>query len=93
MAPEKVSALPVPGFKFPYSPIIIVTRRRADSETSEARGVEAHVSALQSNLPPPQLKKATKKRVRKRKTEEPERARPNHDSQDEGLFVIIQRTA
>ena len=32
---------------------------RGDSETSEARGVEAHVSALQSNLPPPQLKETT----------------------------------
>ena len=61
MAPEKVSALP--EFKIPCSPII-VTRRRADSETSEASGVEAHVSVHQSNLPPPQLKKATKKCVR-----------------------------
>ena len=66
MAPEKVSALP--GFKFPYSPIIIVTRRRADSETSEARGVEAHVSVQQSNLPLPQLKEATRKRDRNQKS-------------------------
>ena len=62
MAPETASALP--GFKIPYSSIYIVTRRRADSETSEASGVEAHVSVHQSNLPPPQLKKATKKCVR-----------------------------
>ena len=66
MAPEKASALP--GLKIPYSPICIVTRRRADSETSEASGVEARVSVQQSNLPPPQLKEATKKRVRKRKS-------------------------
>mmetsp|Transcript_17961 Transcript_17961/g.32618 ORF Transcript_17961/g.32618 Transcript_17961/m.32618 type:complete len:85 (+) Transcript_17961:165-419(+) len=84
MAPETASALA--GFKIPCSPII-VTRRRADSETSEASSVEENVSVQQSNLTPPQLKKATKKRVRKRKTEEPERARPNQDSQDEGWWV------
>ena len=67
MAPEKASALP--GLKIPYSPICIVTRRRADSETSEASGVEARVSVQQSNLPPPQLKEATKKRVWKRKSQ------------------------
>ena len=71
MAPEKASALP--GLKIPYSPICIVTRRRADSETSEASGVEARVSVQQSNLPPPQLKEATKKRDRRSETEEPER--------------------
>ena len=66
MSPETASALA--GFKIPCSPII-VTRRRADSETSEASSVEENVSVQQSNLTPPQLKKATKKRVRKRKSQ------------------------
>ena len=69
MAPKTASALP--RFKIPYSPICIATRRRADSETSEASGVEAHVSVQQTNLPPRQLKKATKKRVRKRNRKSP----------------------
>jgi len=35
----------------------------ADSETEAARGVEASVSVLQSQFPPPQLKKSTRKRM------------------------------
>ena len=70
MAPKKASALP--GLKIPFSPICTVTRGRADSESSEASGVEARVSVRQSNLPPPQLKEATKKRDRRSETEEPE---------------------
>jgi hypothetical protein len=35
----------------------------ADSETESARGVEEHVSALQSQVLPPQLKKSTRKRM------------------------------
>ena len=37
----------------------------ADSETEAARGVEANVSVLQSQFPPPQLNKSKKKRKRK----------------------------
>ena len=35
----------------------------ANSKTDEACGVEENVSALQSQLPPPQLKKSTRKRM------------------------------
>ena len=82
MAPEQASALP--GLKIPFSPICTVTRRRADSESSEASGVEENVSVQQSNLTPPQLKKATKKRVRKR------RSRYTINKADAGILRLLK---
>ena len=102
MAPEKASALP--ELKIPFSPICSVTRRRADSETSEASSVEENVSVQQSNLTPPQLKKATKKCVRKRKSQKGRAlittakmkdggSRLVRNNSKDGITEVLQRSA